>query len=394
MAKRRKPLPKTEVNKFHVDWVLLAVIIALLSLGYVMMVSSSLHLGAKIGNSLHYPIRQLIHIVIGIIAAFIVVTIPVRVWEKYSTGLFFVSLLLLVLVLIPGLGVKVNGSRRWLAIMGVRIQASEIMKFSSVIYIAGYVTRHKEDVQRLAFSLLKPLGLFGLACGLLLLEPDFGSAVVLLTIATVVMFLSGARLGQFFILIIITGILGERLIYSSQYRMDRITAFLDPWKDAQDTGFQLVQALIAFGRGEVFGVGLGNGIQKIFYLPEAHTDFLFSVLAEELGLIGVLIVIGLFTVLIIRAFMIGAQAERVDLRFGAFLAYGLGVWFAFQSFINMGVNMGALPTKGLTLPFMSYGGGSMVIMCSAIALLFRVHSEVTEKIAEIPNGKKSEWMNT
>ena len=393
MAKKSPPPAPRNINKFHVDWVLLAVIVSLLGLGYVMMVSSSLHLGAKIGNSLHYPIRQLIHIVIGVIAAFVVVTIPVRIWEKYSLFLFIAGLVLLVLVLVPGLGIKVNGSRRWLGIMGVRIQASEIMKFCSVIYIAGYVTRHKKDVQRMAFSLLKPLMLFGLACGLLLLEPDFGSAVVLLTIVTAVMFLGGARLGQFFILMMTVGILGWQLIYSSQYRLDRITAFLDPWKDAQDTGFQLVQALIAFGRGEVFGVGLGNGIQKIFYLPEAHTDFLFSVLAEELGLIGVLIVIGLFTLLIIRAFDIGAKAEQVDFRFGAFLAYGLGIWFAFQSFINMGVNMGALPTKGLTLPFMSYGGGSMVIMCCAIALLFRVYSEVTEKIAEIPQGKKGEWMD-
>ncbi len=379
VRKRQQPQPPS----LYVDWFLFTITLALIGLGYVMMVSSSLHLGVKItGDSLYYPIKQLIHLIIAFSVALIVVLIPMKFWEKYGSLLFLLGLFLLVLVLVPGLGVEVNGSSRWLSLMGLRIQTSELMKFASVIYISGYVVRHQKIVETEFFGLLKPLLLFSLACVLLLLEPDFGSAVVLLTIAMAVMYLAGARLWQFVILLIVVSVLAKELIYSSTYRMARITSFLDPWEDAQDTGFQLVQALIAFGRGEYFGVGLGSSIQKIFYLPEAHTDFLFSVLAEELGLAGVLSVILLYSLLVLRAFIIGIKAEQVKLHFSAFIAYGLGVWFAFQSFINMGVNMGMLPTKGLTLPFMSYGGGSLIVMCAAVALLFRINYEAMKQIVQ------------
>ena len=382
---------KSMAGAFHIDWQLFFVSFTLLGLGYVMVVSASLHLGVKLsGNSMYYPLRQLIHIVAGLIVGFGVVLTPLKVWEKNGAVLFFFGLFLLVLVLTP-MGIKVNGSSRWIAIMGGRIQASEFMKLMSVIYIAGYVDRHKKTVQQAAFSLVKPLMLFAVACVLLLLEPDFGSSVVIITIVMGVMYLAGARLGQFIILIALVSVLGRALIYSSPYRLARVTSFVNPWADAQDTGFQLVQALIAFGRGEVYGVGLGSGVQKIFYLPEAHTDFLFSVLAEELGLVGVIAVILLFGGFIFRAFIIGKHAEKVGLGFAAFVAYGLGIWFGFQAFINMGVNMGMLPTKGLTLPLMSYGGGSMIVMCAAVALLFRVHSEVTEQIKSVPKGKQ-EWI--
>lgn len=388
MARKIKPI----AGGFHVDWMLFFVSFTLLGLGYVMVVSASLHLGVKLsGNSMYYPLRQLIHIVAGLIAGFMVALTPLKVWEKHGPILFGFGLFLLVLVLIPGIGIKVNGSSRWISLMGVRIQASELMKLVSVVYIAGYVDRHKKSVQQAVFSIFKPLLLFATACALLLLEPDFGSSVVIITIVMGVMYLAGARLGQFVILIALVSVLGKILIYSSPYRLARVTSFVNPWADAQDTGFQLVQALIAFGRGEVYGVGLGSSVQKIFYLPEAHTDFLFSVLAEELGLIGVLAVVFLFGGFILRAFMIGMKAEEVGLRFAAFVAYGLGIWFGFQAFINMGVNMGMLPTKGLTLPLMSYGGGSMIIMCAAVALLFRVHSEVTEQIKSVPKGKP-EWI--
>lgn len=387
MAKKIKPM----AGAFHVDWLLFFVSFSLLGLGYVLVVSASLHLGMKLsGNSMFYPLRQLIHIVSGLIVGFGVVLTPLKVWERNGAILFFFGLFLLVLVLTP-IGIKVNGSSRWISLMGVRVQASEVMKLVSIIYIAGYVDRHKKTVQLAAFSLFKPLMLFAVACALLLLEPDFGSSVVIITIVMGVMYLAGARLGQFVILIGLVSVLGRALIYSSPYRLARLKSFENPWADAQDTGFQLVQALIAFGRGEVYGVGLGSGIQKIFYLPEAHTDFLFSVLAEELGLIGVLTVILLFGSFIFRAFMIAAKAEEVGLRFAAFVAYGLGIWFGFQAFINMGVNMGMLPTKGLTLPLMSYGGGSMIVMCAAVALLFRVHTEVTEHIKSVPKGKQ-EWI--
>jgi len=220
--------------------------------------------------------------------------------------------------------------------------------------------------------------LFSVACVLLLLEPDFGSAVVILMIAMGIMFLAGARLSQFVILLSSVAVLMSLLVWLSPYRLKRVTSFMDPWADPLGTGFQLTHALISFGRGEWLGVGLGSGVQKLFYLPEAHTDFIFSVIAEELGLLGVVTVIGLFSLLVWRIFAIGAAAEQAGQRFWAFVAYGLGIWFGFQSFVNMGVNMGLLPTKGLTLPLMSYGGGSIMVMCCAVALLFRVHSEVVE----------------
>jgi cell division protein FtsW len=276
-------------------------------------------------------------------------------------------------------GSKVNGSIRWLSIFGLRIQVSEVVKFISVIYVAGYINRHAEHVRTSAYGLLKPLMLFSVACVLLLLEPDFGSAVVILIIAMGMMFLGGARISQFLVLLTFVTVLAVTLVYVSPYRLARVLSFRDPWADAKNTGFQLTQALISFGRGEFSGVGLGNGIQKLFYLPEAHTDFLFSVLGEELGLVGVILIISLFSALLIRAFAIGAQAEKNGARFSALVAYGLGIWFCFQSFVNMGVNMGMLPTKGLTLPLMSYGGGSMIVMCGAISVLFRIHYEVIEQ---------------
>ncbi len=367
------------MSAFHFDPVMVFVSASLLLIGYVMVGSASLHLGIKMtGDGLYYPLRQLAHIGMGITLGTGIATVPMRVWEKNGPQLFIAGLMLLIIVLIPGLGVKVNGSVRWLSLGGLRIQVSEVVKFFSVIYMAGYVTRYQDSVQTSAFGLLKPLGLFSIASVLLLLEPDFGSAVVILMIAMGIMFLAGARLSQFIILLSIIGVLATLLVYFSPYRLVRVTSFMNPWADPLKTGFQLVQALISFGRGEWLGVGLGSGIQKLFYLPEAHTDFLFSVIAEELGLLGVLTVIGLFSVLVWRAFAVAVAAEQVGQRFSAYIAYGLGIWFGFQSFVNMGVNMGILPTKGLTLPLMSYGGGSMMIMCCAVALLFRVQSEVAE----------------
>ncbi len=376
-------------TRFHFDSLLLSVSISLLLIGYVMVASASLHLGIKMtGNGLYYPIRQLMHIGLGLVFGAGVAAVPMRVWEEIGPRLFLVGLLLLIIVLIPGLGVKVNGSVRWLSLGGVRIQISEVVKFFSVIYMAGYVTRYQESVQNAAFGLLKPLGLFSIASFLLLLEPDFGSAVVIMMIAMGIMFLAGARLSQFIVLLLIIGVLAMLLVYFSPYRLVRVTSFMDPWADPLKTGFQLVQALISFGRGEWLGVGLGSGVQKLFYLPEAHTDFLFSVIAEELGFLGVVTVIGLFSLLVWRTFAIAAAAEQAGQRFSAFIAYGLGIWFGFQSFVNMGVNMGILPTKGLTLPLMSYGGGSMMIMCCAVALLFRVQSEVAEINAGTPRKNR------
>jgi cell division protein FtsW len=375
------------------DYFLLCLCALLLLVGFIMVTSSSLHLGEKLANnSLYYPLRQCIHIILGIGIASIICCIPLKVWEKMGPWMFIFGITLLIVVLIPGIGVKVNGSIRWIAVAGIRIQVSEVVKFISVVYMASYVTRHQDDVVNSTYGLVKPLLLFSLACFFLLLEPDFGSAVVILVIAMGIMYLGGARLWQFSILITVVTVLGVILVYFSDYRRARITGFINPWADAQDTGFQLVQALISFGRGEVFGVGIGSGIQKLFYLPEAHTDFLFSVLAEELGLLGVLLIISLFSLLFSHAFSLAVKAEQVNEKFAAFIAYGIGIWFGFQAFVNMGVNMGMLPTKGLTLPLMSYGGGSMITMCAGMALLFRVHSEVIEKQKQVPKGNKV-WTN-
>jgi cell division protein FtsW len=375
-------------QKFHFDPLLVAVTVSLLFIGYVMVASSSLHLGVEQKqDSFHYPVRQLAHIVLGLGLALVVARIPMESWEKIGSGLFIAGLFLLVVVLIPGLGVKVNGSIRWLSLGGIRIQVSEVVKLFAVIYMAGYVTRHQDNLQGSAYGIIKPLLLFSVACVLLLLEPDFGSAVVILMIAMGMMFLGGARLKQFIILLALVLALATSLVIVAPYRMARLVSFIDPFKDYLKSGYQLAQALISFGRGEVLGVGLGSGIQKLFYLPEAHTDFLFSVIAEELGLLGVITVIALYTLLIWRAFAVAAAAEQAGQRFSAFIAYGLAIWLGFQSFVNMGVNMGILPTKGLTLPLMSYGGSSMMVMCCAIALLFRVHSETVALNVQTPNER-------
>ncbi len=385
MKRREKPTPFR--FKLHTDPILVFVSFSLLLIGFVMVSSASLHLGAKMNNdTLYYPERQFAHMVLGLISATFVAYRPMHFWKEYGGKAFLFSICLLIIVLIPGLGVKVNGSTRWLNIPGFRIQVSEIVKFFTVIFLANYVTKQQKDVQESSTGLLKPLGIFAIVSFLLLLEPDFGSSVVILMIVMGVMFLAGARLLQFAALLSGVGFMAGMLVYFSPYRWQRVTSFMDPWADPLKTGFQLVQALISFGRGEWFGVGLGNGLQKLFYLPEAHTDFLFSVIAEELGLIGVVTIIGLFAAFVWKAFSIGVAAEKIGERFSAFIAYGLGIWFGFQAFVNMGVNMGLLPTKGLTLPLMSYGGGSMMIMCCAVALLFRIHHEITEYNANLPKG--------
>ncbi|QWF71034.1 putative lipid II flippase FtsW [Methylomonas paludis] len=372
-----KPLRTTK--RQHIDQPLIIACFSLLAIGFLMVTSASVHLGVKMGNDIsHYPFKQLMHIVIGLVFAVGIMQISMRTWEQKGQQLFIIGILLLLIVLIPGIGVKVNGSTRWLSLLGLRIQVSEVVKFISVIYIAGYITRHSAYVRQSDFALLKPLSLFSIACILLLKEPDLGSVVVILIIAMGMMFLGGARLRQFIWLMVLMAVVLAFLIYLEPYRLARVSSFRNPWEDARNSGFQLTQALIAFGRGEFFGVGLGNGLQKLFYLPEAHTDFLFSVLGEELGLVGVMVTIGLFTTLFARAFVIGEQAEKIGDRFSALVAYGLAIWFGFQAFVNMGVNMGLLPTKGLTLPLMSYGGGSMIVMCGSLAVLFRIHYEVIE----------------
>jgi cell division protein FtsW len=282
---------------------------------------------------------------------------------------------LLGLVLVPGIGTTVNGSSRWLSFGGLALQVSELAKLFVIVYLASHIAQHGRDLCVVAGTFLRPMLLVTLVCTLLLMEPDYGAVAVVVTTSLGMLFLGGVRLWQFALLLASAGAGLIALALSSPYRLERIMTFRNPWADPYDSGFQLTQALIAIGSGSWWGVGLGDSIQKLFYLPEAHTDFLFAVLAEELGFMGSATVIILYSVLIWRCFALGQIAEIRDLRFAASLAYGIGIWLGFQAFINIGVNLGILPTKGLTLPLMSAGGSSMLVVCVALGLLLRVHYE-------------------
>lgn len=374
------------------DYWLLGAALTLLILGLIMVGSASVSIAErKLGEPFYYLWRQLAFTGIGLLAAFVVVKIPMRFWQEAGPALMIVSLLLLVLVFIPGLGKEVNGSTRWIAMGSFNLQASEFVKLFVVLYLAGYLVRHNDAVRQSVGGFLRPLALLMIVMLLLLLEPDFGAAAVLICTAMAMIWLAGVRVSQFLFLIVIVSIALALLVYTSEYRMQRLTAFLNPWADPFNSGFQLTQALIAFGRGEWLGVGLGGSVQKLFYLPEAHTDFLFAVMAEELGLIGVLLVIGLFTVLVYRALRIGRQAENRERPFSGYVAYGLGIWIGLQAFINIGVNMGVLPTKGLTLPFMSYGGSSILVMCIVVAILVRVDFETRKEDRVVQRKGSRQW---
>lgn len=377
---------------FYLDTVLLLAAMAILLLGFVMVASASLHLGEKMANDSFYFLKhQAVHIAIGCVTGLAVVQVKLETWEKWSVWLFIAGLVMLVVVLIPGVGKVVNGSSRWISILGLRIQVSEIFKLIAVIFMAGYIERQLQVVRTSAQGMIRPLGMLSVAAVLLLKEPDFGATAVIMTTALGMLFLAGARLWIFGLLLGLLVGIGVTLVMTAEYRLKRVLSFVDPWQDPLDTGFQLTQALIAFGRGEWAGVGLGSSVQKLFYLPEAHTDFLFSIIGEELGLLGTSTVILLFMIVVWRAFTIGQLAERAGIRFAAFMAYGIGIWFGLQSFINMGVNMGLLPTKGLTLPLMSYGGGSMMVMCAALALLFRIRNEAIQHLAGHPVRSGLVW---
>ena len=362
--------------QYDFDNALVFVTGALLIIGLVMVGSASISIAdGKLGQPLFYFNRQLIFAVIGLVLATLVVSVRLEVWRQLAPLLLIIGVGLLVLVLIPGIGREVNGSRRWLPLGPVNIQVAEIIKLFSIIYVADYLHRHHGQLHGSFFKVFGPLVLLGLAALLLLMQPDMGSVVVILSTVLAMLFLGGARLDVFAALMTIFAGLFAVLIWLAPYRLQRLQTFMDPWQDPFGSGFQLTQALIAFGRGDWLGVGLGSSMQKLFYLPEAHTDFLYSILAEELGLIGALSILVLFSVFIWRALAIGRAAELAGQVFGAQIAYGIGIWIGLQACVNMGVNMGVLPTKGLTLPLMSYGGSSLLLTCLAIALLFRVDLE-------------------
>lgn len=383
--KEKKP-SVSDVRLVDDHW-LLFVIFLMLGVGVVMVGSSSFEIAdRKLDQPLYYLLRQMIYVGLGIAVAAAVLRFPLSVWEKSGAYLLMGGVLLLMLVLVPGVGREVNGSMRWLSLGLFNVQPSEFVKLFVIIYLAGYLVRHGDAVQTAVGGFVRPMAVLALICVLLLAEPDFGAAAVILATAMMMMFLGGVRFWQFMVLVLLMGLALAALAVSSPYRMERITGFIDPWADPFNSGFQLTQALIAFGRGEWFGVGLGGSVQKLFYLPEAHTDFLFAVISEEFGFVGAVTIITLFVFVVTRSFMIGRAAEKVGMRYASYLAYGLGVWIGIQAFINIGVNMGVLPTKGLTLPFMSYGGSSVLVMCVAVGLLLRVDYE--RRVTEYDNHKK------
>jgi cell division protein FtsW len=358
------------------DPVLTIAFISLLTIGVIMVASSSISVADRdYSNPFYYLQRQLVFVAIGIFAALTVFKIRLVQWEKSGMALLVFALFLLVLVLIPGVGKTVNGSTRWLPLGVFNLQVSELVKLFLVIYVAGYLVRHGDAVRSSLWGFLKPMLMVGLAGLLLLIEPDFGATVVIMGTVLGMTFLAGARFVQFISFVMIFASAAMLLVVTSPYRMQRLTSFANPWADPFDSGFQLTQSLIAIGTGGWFGTGLGGSVQKLFYLPESHTDFLFAVLSEELGFVGVSFVVLLYAALFFRSLKIAAQAERAGNFFAAYLAYGIGIWLSMQAVINMGVNVGLLPTKGLTLPLMSYGGSSLIVCCAAIGLLMRIHYE-------------------
>ena len=353
--------------------------LALLLLGLIMVASASVHLvHTEIGDLPYYFWRQTIHAGVGIGLAGIVLRIPIQKWQRLSVPLLMIGFCSLFLVLLPIIGDEVKGSMRWIVIGSLKIQPSEPIKPIVILYLAGYLVRRSHEVRERLRGFLKPLMVVCLITGLLLLEPDYGATVVLFATVLGMLFLAGVPMRQFVVWVTIVSVALALLIILAPYRLERLTTFINPWADPFDSGFQLTQALIAIGRGELFGVGLGNSVQKT-YLPEAHTDFLFAILAEEFGLIGVVVVIALFSFIVFRAFTIAIRTERLGLHYAAYLAYGLGLSIGLQASINLGVNMGLLPTKGLTLPLMSYGGSSMVVTCFMLALLLRIDYETRLK---------------
>ena len=363
----------------ELDRVLVWATLALLLLGLVMVYSSSIAMAEGSGFTGHRPnyflVRHMLLLVVGTLAGIAAFQIPLRRWQQISPWAFALGVLLLLLVLVPYIGRSVNGAQRWLTFGPANLQPSELMKLFAVLYAADYTSRKLADMTSFRRGFV-PMAIVMVMVGALLLrEPDFGAFVVVVSIAIGILFLGGINARLFSVLIVVMGIAFVILIWSSPYRRERIFGFMDPWQDPLGKGYQLSHALIAFGRGEWFGVGLGASVEKLFYLPEAHTDFLLAVIAEELGFVGVAIVVCLFAVLVQRCFAIGRQSLLLDRVYPALVAQGIGIWLGVQSFINMGVNMGLLPTKGLTLPLMSFGGSGILANCLALGILLRVDWE-------------------
>jgi len=359
------------------DALLIGVTALLLAIGLLMVTSASIALGDRQhGDAFHFLERQLFAAILGLGAGWVMVKIPTRVWQNLGSWLAAIALALLVIVLIPGLGHTANGSTRWLSVAGINIvQVSEPARLMLLMYVADYAVRRNQELRSGMPGMFKPLLIVGAAAGLLLLQPDFGSAVLLVAMSFAVLFVAGARVRDVLVVVVPLVVAFAALARFSPYRMRRLMGFWNPWADPYGDGFQLTQSLIAIGTGEWTGLGLGGSVQKLFYLPEAHTDFIFAVIAEEFGLVGSLVMIALYGVLIWRALAIARAAAARDAAFQAYVAFGLGIWLAIQAVINLGVNMGVLPTKGLTLPLVSYGRSSLIVTLAALGLLLRIDLE-------------------
>jgi cell division protein FtsW len=369
----RLPMPQA---RFGLDAWLCGASAALLAWGLIMVASASVAQAEKItGEPFYFFYRQLLFVGLGVALGLVMYCVPMRQWQSSSRWLYFFSLFLLVMVLIPGIGVTVNAARRWIDLGVFRLQASEPVRLALIMFVAGYITRRQVVLQHSPKGLIVPVAALLLPCALLLAEPDFGATAILLGVVFLMLFLGGARLG-YYVGVLLLALVGLGLIaIAAPYRLRRLLNFTDPWADVENGGWQLAQSLIAVGRGDWAGVGLGNSVQKLLYLPEMHTDFIFAILAEELGLVGIALLMALFGVIIWRGFAIARAAELGGRLFSAYLAYGLTGWIGLQALINMAVNMGLLPTKGLTLPLISYGGSSLLTVCAMLGLLLRVDYE-------------------
>lgn len=371
-------------NSLGLDPILLGVFISLLLLGLVMVFSSTIAMGGQdLQTNTSHLWRQILHLMAGVSVTVVVATIPVWFWQRISVPLLFVALLLLLVLLF--VGIEVNGSRRWFSLMGFRLQPAEIAKLAMVIYAAGYLTRQQAYIQQFKKGIVFIGLVLVIVAFLLLMQPDFGSFVVITATVGLMMFLGGIRISHTLACLALAGGAMAALIATSEYRMRRVLSFRDPWADPFDSGFQLTQSLIAIGRGEIFGVGLGASIQKLYYLSHANNDFILAIIGEELGLVGIALVIGLFALLLHRSMVIARSAEKVGRIYAARLAQGVGFLLVLQAVVNIGVNLGVLPTKGLTLPFISYGGSSLLVCCAAMGLLFAVDRQTRQR--EVTQGR-------
>jgi len=385
------PFPARLKTPLRVDGLLLATCLAILLGGLVILASASVSISDRVsGDAFFYLERQLVAAAIGISLGAACLFIPVRIWESLGPLFLLLGFVLLALVFVPGLGHTVNGSTRWIRTGFMNIQASEPARLCLLIYLAGYLVRRNRILRDGFSGFLRPIALLSIACVMLLAEPDFGATIVLLATAMVMLFVAGARLRDFFLSMGAGGLALVALAVASPYRLKRLTGFMDPWSDPFNSGFQLTQSLIAIGRGEWLGVGLGDSVQKLFYLPEAHTDFVFAVYAEEFGLLGSLLMIGVFLLLLWRIFQLARQAAAVERLFEAYLAVGIGTWLGLQAFINIGVNMGLLPTKGLTLPLISYGRSSLIVALISIGILMRIHHELVTDSSPVNRRRRTQ----